>query len=535
VSDWPRSYGPYVLLKSLGTGSTGDVCLARPKTQNRSLPPLLVIKRLHGQLSAQGDFLKRFRHEGEIAVLIDNPHVARVFDVGRVGESFYIALEYIAGWPLGRVIIDLKRAGHRPSITSVCEIMSGALAGLSALHTAKDKDGKALRIVHRDIAPKNIMVGEDGRTRLIDLGLGKSNVQDWKTGTGIVMGTPGYMAPEQVTGRDVDARTDTYAMGIVLWELLTLKRFIDRGPVPVMLRAQVRPDFRRPSEMNPEVPAGLEAVCHQALAPDAENRFATAEAFRTALLDASGLGSGPPATPTLVGDLLWGELNQAKTEVTALLQNPMARTERVPQTQGSFEVLAARPESAMPPPQLEWVNAQPMGTPTPLLYTPTMGVPAPTPAPAGVPLKVVLGLMLFTLALGVSVGALLLQQQRSEQVVLSTVPSKPPPMPQAAAAPVAEAAPTPEPKPARIVRTRTPTRRAGTAPARVPTQEAPRALPLLRQVIALRARLPADSPQTQTTNRLVLALQAEVSASSPSTARLQELAAQVRRLKSALP
>ncbi|MCA9556269.1 MAG: serine/threonine protein kinase, partial [Myxococcales bacterium] len=416
MSDWPRTYGPYLLLKNLGTGGTGDVFLARPRDEGAGVPSPVVIKRLHGALLDQGDFVKRFRHEAELAVAIDDPHVARVYDVGRVGDSLYIAMEYLSGWALARVIQDLKDTGHRPSLTSVVDIVAGALAGLHALHTARDpRTQQPLGIVHRDVAPKNIMVGEDGRTRLIDLGLGKSTLQDWKTGTGVVMGSPGYMAPEQVQGLAVDARTDTYAAGIVLWETLTLTRYIKRGPVPLMLRAQVQPEFVPPSHLRGDVPPALDAVCRRALAVPEEARFQSAREFRDALLEAVPLDHEAPQVSTLVGALLWGELDRAKTEVTHLLHVGAPTAPSLPEP---VEVLAARPAPAAPPPSgpqesllppLVQVASPATGTPTPLGYAAAMSS-GPLPAPGrGVPFQVVVGLMAATLAVGIGVGAFLLQ------------------------------------------------------------------------------------------------------------------------------
>lgn len=418
MADLPRPFGPYLLLKSLGTGGTGDVFLARPRDSDRGIPSPVVIKRLHGQLASQGDFVRRFQHEATLAVAIDSPHVAKVYDAGRVDETFYIAMEYVAGWPVSRLMKDLKDAGGAASIASAVEIVRGALGGLAALHGAKDPtSGRALGIVHRDVAPKNLMLGEDGVTRLIDLGLGKSTLQDWRTSTGVVMGSPGYMAPEQVIAEGVDQRCDLYAAGVVLWEILTLKRYIRRAPIPIMLRAQVKPSFVPPSTHRPDVPAGLDEVCKRALDIDPNRRFQVAEAFIEALDEVVPPRGEDEPVATIVGEMLWGELGQAKTEVTKLLsvvaESPAPAVE-------SVEIFAERPEvgsSSPVGPDGHRVAAAGPGeppTPTPMHLVTPIGQSYLEPPARGVPAKVVVALMVLTLLIGVGATALVLNVDRGD-------------------------------------------------------------------------------------------------------------------------
>ncbi|MCA9553388.1 MAG: serine/threonine protein kinase, partial [Myxococcales bacterium] len=280
----PQVFGGYVLLQALGRGAMGDVFLARPRDRRRGIPSPVVVKRLHGELAKKQGFVSRFKHEAAIAVSVNSPHVARVYDVGAVGETLYIALEFVPGWALSKVLDVVLRSGRHASVASVVDLVAGGLEGLHALHTARDpKTDKPLEIVHRDLSPKNLMVGEDGSMRVIDLGLGKSNAQDWRTRTGVVMGSVGYMPPEQARGERVDARADVYAMGVVAFEMLALRNYIKRGTVPEMMDASARPVFVRPSEFRPDIPKELDRVIEKALEPDRERRFATAQDFLQAL------------------------------------------------------------------------------------------------------------------------------------------------------------------------------------------------------------------------------------------------------------
>jgi serine/threonine-protein kinase len=321
--DEPRPFGAYVLLKALGRGAMGDVHLARPYNPNRGIPTPVVVKRLHGELAKKKGFVARFTHEAEVAVNVESKHVAKVYDAGSVGDTLYITMEYVTGWPLSKVLDAILKSGRHASIASVVDSIAGALEGLQALHTATDASGNPLGVVHRDISPKNLMIGEDGLIHIIDLGLGKSNLQDWKTRTGVVMGSVGYMPPEQVSGDHVDARADVYAMGVVAFEMLALRNYVKRGPLPQMMAASQNPKFSKPSEFRPDVPSGLDDVIERALKPAKEARYQSAGEFL------KGLRTIVPASHTTGGmraliDELFGDTKiEREREIEALLSLPL--------------------------------------------------------------------------------------------------------------------------------------------------------------------------------------------------------------------
>lgn len=327
----PERFGPFVLLKKLGAGGMGDAHLARPAEEDPALPPIVVVKRLHSELASSDRAVRRFQHEAAIATSIESPHLARVYSAGQVGETLYIAMEYINGWPLSRVLMSLREEGRQISIPSAVDLVSDALRGIWALHSAKDERGSPLAAVHRDVSPKNLMLGEDGRVRVIDLGLGKSRLQDWHTRTGSVMGTPGYMAPEQVLAGAVDHRTDLYALGIVLFEVLTLEPYIAWGPVAAVLKESLRPRFRPPSSLRDDVPVALDRICQRALALEPGERFESASDFLRALTEARNTKAAREPARTLVNELLLAELTQSRVEAYALLAStPSAEEEAEP-------------------------------------------------------------------------------------------------------------------------------------------------------------------------------------------------------------
>jgi serine/threonine protein kinase len=322
----PRRFGPFLLLELLGSGATGDVHLARPLNPGSAMPSPLVIKRLHASLTGDEDFVRRFRHEAEVAVHVSSPYVAKVYGAGRVGDTLYIAMEYVPGWPLIRVLEERKKTRALPSVETAVELISHVLLGLEALHSAVDAKTKApLSIVHRDVSPKNVMLGEDGRARLIDLGLGKSAVQDWKTRTGVVMGTIGYMSPEQIAADPVDLRSDLYVAAILLYELLTLEHYIQRASFPVMLKASLRPEQRTAAAVRSDVPPALEVVLARALEVDRTRRFESAREMAAALRSAVRGRVSAAEVRALADEELLRELADSRTQVTALVSKTWAR------------------------------------------------------------------------------------------------------------------------------------------------------------------------------------------------------------------
>jgi hypothetical protein len=504
-----------------------------------------VIKRLHGQLATEEDFIKRFRHEATIAVAVDSPYVAKVFDAGRVGETLYIAMEYLAGWTISRLISDLIDSDTQASVSSVVDIVADALLGLDALHTAKaSEEGSELGIVHRDIAPKNIMVCEDGKTRLIDLGLGKSKLQDWKTATGVIMGSPGYMAPEQVTSESLDRRADLYAMGIVLWELLTRDRYIKRGPLPVMLRAQLAPSFVPPSQHRADTPPALDDLLRKALALEPDDRFQSAREMHAALTSVLKTRKKEDTIHTLIGGMLWGELGKAKTELTNLVALPP--TEPNEPAREEVVVFAERTGARHVPAE-----------PTPLAM-PSLVAQAPRP---GVPIKTVLMLMLVMLAIGLGAGALLLGRE-AEPIVAKPVASALPAHSEPAQAPtpappaaepdlgprVAKSAPSDPEAPAHRPRRALHNAplpheaKAEPAPHEAKLEPAPRSNSvaydsaqlnaLIRRARQLKANAPDGRPKDRASSVLVsLMKEAGAGDLAPATARIRTLEAEIEALE----
>lgn len=276
----PRLLGPYALLERLGGGSYGTTYLARELSSRGAV----VIKRLRDEVLHREDLRARLRHEALVAVAINNPHVVRALDVGVAGDVPYVAMEYVEGWPLTEVLRACHEGRQRWPARAVVAVIAATLQGLEALHSSVDPStGTKLEAVHRDLSPNNVMLRPDGRPVLIDLGLGRSALREWETHTGMLLGTPGYMAPEQILRRVVDHRADLYAIAVLAFELLTLERYIPSADVARMLRTTCDGPFRAPSSLDPSIPVALDTVLERALHVSPTARYPSAAALREAL------------------------------------------------------------------------------------------------------------------------------------------------------------------------------------------------------------------------------------------------------------
>lgn len=472
----------------------GDVHLAKPYNPRRGIPTPIVIKRLHGELASNEDFVRRFKHEAEIAVSVDSKSVAKVYDVGQVGETLYIAMEFVPGWPTSRFIEAVVQSGRHASISAIVDLLAGGLLGLEALHTARDvRTGKPLGIVHRDISPKNLMTGEDGLMRLIDLGLGKSNVQDWKTRTGVVMGSVGYMPPEQVTAERVDHRADLYAMGAVLFELLALRHYIPRAPIPVMLRNSVAPSFEPPSKFRPDVPAALDAVVKKSLSLEPADRYQSAREFLDAVRAVVPERRSAGGMSVLINELFGAQLPERRAEQAQLLALPLPEPEDegpepertivfvqasgvAPLTEGDMPRTRVGPPRGLlgPEPVMPQVVSYPGPMPSNPNHQPVMAMAEPgatgivplqsysnfvTPARQGVPVWLLAAAVIAAVIGTVAIMRVLSGSQggRSEIVHVGIDPTPAPEEPRAPGAVPAPASPSPSPsRPAVVEATSTP-------------------------------------------------------------------------------
>ncbi len=282
----PKRIGRYELRFELASGGMASVYLARADGAP-GFQKLIALKRIHSHLATEKEYVEMFLDEARIASRITHANVCSVFDFGEADGEYYIAMEYLVGEPLSRVQRRVMANADQRSSTSLparmARVIAGACEGLHAAHELKDSNGELLRVVHRDVSAENLFVTYDGLVQVVDFGIAHARERIHHTLAGQVKGTFPYMAPEQMTAAMVDRRVDIWALGAVLWELLTLRRLFLRDTDVNTMYAVLSGEIRPPSDYRKDVPPELDEIVLRALQRNPDERWQTARQMGTAL------------------------------------------------------------------------------------------------------------------------------------------------------------------------------------------------------------------------------------------------------------
>ncbi|MGB8933378.1 MAG: serine/threonine-protein kinase, partial [Anaeromyxobacteraceae bacterium] len=283
----PIQFGRYVLLERLAIGGMAEVYLATSK--DGPAGALYAVKRILPTLAEDREFVGMFLDEARIVAHLDHPGIAPIHELGKVGESYFIAFEYVPGQDLRALHKRLRRAGERMPVSVAVHVAHRLADALDWAHRACDARGQDLQVVHCDVSPANVLLAWDGSVRLIDFGIAQAAFRAHRERR-LLRGKLGYMTPEGVRGLPVDRRADVFALGTVLWEMLAGEKLFT-GPSELALLERVRTaEVPPPSVRNPSVLPGLDAVVMRALAREPEDRFAWASELRDALVPYLGPG-----------------------------------------------------------------------------------------------------------------------------------------------------------------------------------------------------------------------------------------------------
>lgn len=277
--------GRYRAVRRLAVGGMAELFLARAADAGADDAPV-VLKVVLPQHAGDPEFLQMLHDEARLAEQLDHPNLVRLLGHGDEDGRHYLVLEYVEGPTLAELLAAARGAGRAPPPHVALDICRQLLEALRYLHGLEDDDGRPLEVVHRDVTPSNVLVQADGdRVKLGDLGIALHRLRGARTRTGVIKGTMQYMAPEQVTGSGVDARADLYGVGLILFELLTLRPFIHAEREVELLRLAEDPPWVAPTALRPDLEPGpaLDRLVHRALRRFPEERFATAAAFLEAL------------------------------------------------------------------------------------------------------------------------------------------------------------------------------------------------------------------------------------------------------------
>ncbi|MFO0727156.1 MAG: protein kinase [Myxococcota bacterium] len=271
----PTRLGPYAFLKRLGTGGMGEVWLARDDRSGQ----LVALKRMLSHLAYDGRAAEMFRDEAKIASQLDHPTIVRVVDVGQIDNTHFLVMDFVEGETLAHVLERAKRTKRPIPARIALAVVAEVAAGLDHAHTRTDARGRPLGIVHRDVTPPNIMITDEGEVRVLDFGIAKAVDRVARTQAGAFKGKVEYLAPEQIHGNPVDARTDLFSLGAVLFELLTGKKLFLKETMVGTLNAIADCKVPAPSRINREVSPAIDAVVLRALKKDPAGRFESAAAM----------------------------------------------------------------------------------------------------------------------------------------------------------------------------------------------------------------------------------------------------------------
>ena len=286
-----QSVNRYRIHGELASGGMGTVHIGRLVGAG-SFTRTVAIKRLHPHLATEPEFVAMLIEEASIAASIHHRNVVSTLDVVHQDGELLLVMDYVEGETLARLLARCKREGRaqRPALSLIVRVIADTLFGLHAAHSAKSANGRLLHLVHRDVSPHNIIVGTDGVSRVLDFGIAKTARQH-TTLPGKIKGKFAYMAPEQVRGQALDARTDVFAAGIVLWECLTLRRLFVSENNQATMQSVLMADVPPPSSFDPSLPKGLDRIVLKALARRPKDRFQTADDFAVALVSLVGRAS----------------------------------------------------------------------------------------------------------------------------------------------------------------------------------------------------------------------------------------------------
>ena len=267
-----EQFGKYSLIKKIGTGGMAEVFLART-TVAQGLNKTLVIKKIHTAYARSRQFVTMFVDEAKIALGLNHPNIIQVFDFGAVGDTYFLAMEYVEGMDLLRLLQEAAKARHRLPYGLSAYIVQQISKGLDYAHRKTDEFGLPLGIVHRDISPQNVLLSWDGGVKIVDFGIARARDVDEEQG--VIKGKFAYMSPEQARGEPVDCRSDVFAAGIVLFELACARPlFHGKGKEALdMVKSGAIP---RPKDFAPELPDSLERTILKALAFHRDDRHQTA-------------------------------------------------------------------------------------------------------------------------------------------------------------------------------------------------------------------------------------------------------------------
>jgi serine/threonine protein kinase/Flp pilus assembly protein TadD len=270
----PKQFGKYQLLDKIAVGGMAELYRAK-LTGAQGFEKLIAIKKILPNLSEEENLVTSFIDEAKLAALLHHENIVQIYDFGSMDSEYFIAMEFLFGKDLRTIRKAAKKRDIPLGMENILYIISRICAGLDYSHNLKDLQGQPLNIIHRDINPQNILVTYEGQVKIIDYGIAKAASQNTKTRENLIKGKLAYMSPEQANGQAIDFRSDIFSTGIILYELLAVRRMFE-GETMHVLSLVRDAHYDPPEEVIPDLPAKLNEILHRALAKNPDDRYQSA-------------------------------------------------------------------------------------------------------------------------------------------------------------------------------------------------------------------------------------------------------------------
>jgi len=326
-----REFGRYELLTTLARGGMAELLLGRLVGVG-GFAKVVAIKRMLPHLSEDPHFVEMFLNEGRIAARLSHPNICQVYELGEVEGQLYLAMEYLDGLAWEELNPLLSR-GHGFELRIAAGVLGQACDGLHYAHSLADVDGTPTPVVHRDVSPQNLFVTTEGVCKVLDFGVSKVLTEGSRTRTGMIKGKLPYMAPEQIRGEAVDARSDVFSAGVVLWESLTGERLFVRDSDYQIWRAVTEDDIPLVTAKTRGLPGAIDTVVTRALERDPERRYPTIRHLAQDLRHVAGeLGGAldPAEISEAIRSLAAAQLAERTRKVGAAIGKQSGRSSRPP-------------------------------------------------------------------------------------------------------------------------------------------------------------------------------------------------------------
>lgn len=279
VSEKEERFGNYILIEKLGTGGMAEIYKAKMEGVE-GFQKLVAIKKILPQFSHNKDFTTMFIDEAKVAAQLSHRNIVHIYDLGKIENSYFIAMEYMEGTDLRKVIHEAKEKNEKIPIPIALFIASQVASALDYAHNKKDPEGNPLNIVHRDVSPQNILISKDGEIKICDFGIAKAASKASHTRAGSLKGKLQYMSPEQAWGKTVNFKSDIFSLGIVLYEMFTGKHLFEGDSELSILEKARHPKFQPLSKLIKDFPSELENIIEKALKENEDERYPDANSMK---------------------------------------------------------------------------------------------------------------------------------------------------------------------------------------------------------------------------------------------------------------